>query len=88
MATRLNLQPHGKEDISLASFGSKSTAHRALTVGAIDIYTLSGDKIPVSVLVVPRIGPSIQNSVRTSLSHLPHIMGIKLAMDQLQWPSN
>ena len=79
MATKLNLKPSGKGNISLASFGSKSTTNKTLHTGVIDVHTLSGDKIPVSVLIVPKIAPPIQNYVRTSLTHLPHIMGIKLA---------
>ena len=79
MATKLNLKPSGKDNISLASFGSKSTTNKTLHTGVIDVHTLSGDKIPVSVLIVPKIAPPIQNYVRTSLNHLPHIMGIKLA---------
>ena len=79
MATKLNLKPCGKDNISLASFGSKSTTNKTLCTGVVDVHTLSGDKIPVSVLIVPKIAPPIQNYVRTSLNHLPHVMGIKLA---------
>ena len=79
MATKLNLKPSGKDNISLASFGSRSATNRILTTGVINVHALSGEKIPVSVLVVPKIAPPIQNYVRTSLDHFPHIMGIKLA---------
>ena len=48
-------------------------------MGIVEIHALSGDKIPISVLVVPRIAPPIQKSMHASLMHLPHIMGIKLA---------
>ena len=48
-------------------------------MGIVEIHTLSGDKIPISELVILRIASPIQNSIHTSLMHLPHIMGIKLA---------
>ena len=79
MATKLNLKPSGKDNISLASFGSKSTTNKTLHTGVIDVHTLSGDKFPVSFLIVPKIAPPIQNYVRTPLNHLPHAIGIKLA---------
>ena len=79
LAAKLNLQPYGKDNINLASFGSKSSAHRHFNMGVIEIHTISGERIPISVLIVPRIAPPLQNSIRTSLTHLPHIMGITLA---------
>ena len=50
MATKLNLKPRGKDNISLTFFGSKSTTNKTLHTGVIDVHMLSGDKIPVSVL--------------------------------------
>ena len=55
MAAKLNLQPNNKESISLASFGSNSAAHRNLPVGVIQVHTITGDKIPISVLIVPKL---------------------------------
>ena len=79
LAAKLNLQPYGKDKINLASFGSKSSAHRHLDMGVIEIHTISGERIPISVLIARRIAPSLQNLIRTSLTRLPHIMGITLA---------
>ena len=79
LAAKLNLQPHGKDNISLASFGSKSSTQRHLNMGVKEIHTLPEEKILMSMLIVPRIAPPIQNSIRTTLKHLPYIMGITLA---------
>lgn len=79
MATKLNLQPSNKENISLASFGSTSPTHTNLPTGIIQIHTLTGDKIPISVLIVPRIAPPLQNTLRTSLQQVPHLKGLQLA---------
>ena len=48
-------------------------------MGVVKIHTMYGERIPISELVVPRIASPIQNSIRMTLLHLPHIMGIKLA---------
>ena len=78
MATKLNLQPNNKESISLASFGSNSAAHRNLPVGVIQVHTITGDKISISVLIVPKIAPPLQNLPRTSLQQVPHLNGLQL----------
>ena len=79
MATKLNLQPHSKESISLASFGSNSAAHRNLPIGVIQVHTATGDKISISVLIVPKIAPPLQNLPRTSLRQVPYLDGLQLA---------
>lgn len=42
---KLNLQPYGKDKISLASFGLQSSTHRNLDMGVVEIHTLSGQRI-------------------------------------------
>jgi len=76
MATKLDLRPYGKYSISLASFRSNSTTHRSLSVALIKIQTITGEKIPISVLIVPTITPLLKNSVCTSLKQ---IKGLHLA---------
>ena len=72
LATKLNLQPYGKDNICLASFGLKSSTHRNLDMGIVEMHTLSGDKTPISVLVVPRIALPIQNSIHVTHAPAPH----------------
>ena len=43
------------------------------------MYTLSGDKIPVSVFIAHKIAPPIQYYVLTSFNNLPYVMGIQMA---------
>ena len=45
----------------------------------VEIQTLSGELIPISVLVVPTIAAPIQNVVPLSVSTMPHLQGLKLA---------
>ena len=79
MAAKLNLQPTNKESISLASFGSTAATHTNLPTGVVQIQTVTGDKIPVSVLIAPKIAPPLQNMLRTSLQQMPHLKGLHLA---------
>ena len=79
MAAKLNLQPTNKENISLASFGSTAATYTNLPTGVVQIQTVTGDKIPVSVLIAPKIAPPLQNMLRTSLQQMPHLKGLHLA---------
>jgi len=79
MATKLNLRPYCKDSISLASFGSNSAMYRSLSVTIIKIQTITGEKIPISVLIVLTIAPPLQNSVCTSLKQIPHVKRLHLA---------
>ena len=40
---------------------------------------MTGDKIPISVLIVPKIAPPLQNMLRTSLQQVPHLKSLQLA---------
>ena len=79
MAIKLNLQPCNKESISLASFGATSATHTNLPTGIIQIQTVTGERIPISVLIAPKIAPPLQNMLRTSLQQIPHLKGLHLA---------
>ena len=79
MATKLNLQPSKKENISLALYGSTLAAYKNLPVGIIQLQTVVGVKIPISVLIVPKIVPPLQNLLYTSLQNIPYLKGLQLA---------
>ena len=84
LATKLNLQAYGKDNICLASFGLKSSTHRNLDTGIVEMHTLSGDKTPISVLVVPRIALPIQNSIHVTHAPAPH-NGNKTGSSSYRW---
>ena len=68
MAIKLNLLPCNKESISLASFGSTSATHTNLPTGIIQIQTVTGERIPISVLIAPKIAPPLQKMLRVYLT--------------------
>ena len=75
----LQLQPDYTEDISLASFGSSAALVRRLDVSIVYLETITGDRLPLSVLVVPTIAAPIQNTSHYAIGNLPHLKGLKLA---------
>ena len=60
-------------NIAVASFGSTSTTNQKLEVVIVEIQTLSGELVPISVLIVPSIAAPIQNLVSNSVFTMSHI---------------
>ena len=79
LACKLNLQPQAKENVSLTSFGAEVPSYRNLDVATISIQTISGEKIPISVLIVPTIALPLQNPIHTSIKEFPYLRGLPLA---------
>ena len=79
LAHKLNSQLQGRENVSLTSFGAEVPSYRSLDIAIVSIQTTSGEKIPISVLVVPTIALPLQNPLRTSIKEFPHLKGLSLA---------
>ena len=79
LANKLHIFPTSQTDIAMASFGTTSMTHQKLGVTTIEIETLAGELISMSVLIVPSIAAPIQNSISTSVYNMPHIQHLKLA---------
>ena len=71
--------PSTTTQVALSSFGNDSPLFQMLGVATIQIQTLNGDLIPISVLIVPKIATPIQNSCRVEMENMPHLKGLKLA---------
>ena len=79
MAARLYLQPTTTQIMALASFGANTASYQELGAVTIEIETITGDRIPISVLVIPSIAAPIQSSINTSVRNMPYLQGLKLA---------
>jgi len=66
-------------NIAVASFGCTSTTNQKLEVVTVEIQTLSGELVLISVLIVPSIAASIQNLVSSSVYTMSHIQNLKLS---------
>lgn len=76
LARSLRVQPHHTEDICLTSL---IALVKRLDVATIYLKTITKDKLPLTVLIVPTIAAPIQNISCYTISHLPHLKGLKLA---------
>ena len=79
LAKALALRPLCKKDITVSTFGAQCQLNREVSVAKISLLTLSGQPIPITVLVVPRIATPLQNTVTLSVTCLPHLQSLTLA---------
>ena len=79
LANHLHLQPTHRETVSVSSFGAQVSSPNSLEVTTLFVRTLSGNHIPISVLIVPKLAAPIRNSVRTCLKDLPYLKNLPLA---------
>jgi len=79
LANALKLQPTHHETLSVSSFGAQVTSARNLEVATLFIHTLSGSRIPIQALTVPKLAALICNLVRTCLKEIPYLKDIPLA---------
>ena len=79
MATKLGLQPTITQGMALASFGSTTASYQEFGATTVEVETITGDRIPISVLVITSIAAPIQSSVSTSVRNKPYLQGLKLA---------
>ncbi|XP_065900135.1 uncharacterized protein [Dysidea avara] len=79
LANTLAVQSYRKEDITVSSFGAQCQLNRQVNVAVINLITMTGQSIPLTVLVVPRIATPLQNTVTFNVAHLPHLHNLPLA---------
>ena len=60
LANALRLTPQRHENISLAPFGADASAIQCLEVANVTIVSHTGERIPLSVLVIPKIAAALQ----------------------------
>ena len=79
LADCLQVLPHGSENLSISTFGTETSHVSKLEVATIYLHTLSGQLIPLTVLIVPTIAAPIQNLNKKALTDFPHLSGLHLA---------
>ena len=79
MAAELCIQPVTTQGMALASFGTATASYQELGMATVEIETLSGELIPVSVLIIPSIAAPIQSSINSSVRSLPYLQRLRLA---------
>ena len=79
LASTLQLPPYRQESVSLASFGADTSAPQQLDVTNVTIVSHTGEMIPLSVLVVPRIAAPLHSIATSKVQELPYLRGLTLA---------
>ena len=79
LASTLALRPHHKEDLTIASFGAQRQFNKQVNVAVVNLVTLNGQTIPLTVLVVPQIATPLQNTVTFDVADLLHLQKLPLA---------
>ena len=78
-AQMLKLTPKSTETIQLAAFGGLNKQVQHVETATVYLQTDGEDKVPIRVLIVPKIAAPIENCVTSAVSQLPHLRGLKLA---------
>ena len=78
LADKLHLIP-SQENVTLAPFGANTMTSQSLSVATIKVVAKSGELIPLSVLIVPRIAAPLQMVSHPQLDRLTYLQGLSLA---------
>ena len=70
---------HYTSTVALSSFGNDTPSFQTLGLATIQIQTLNGNLVPISVLIVLNIAIPIQSSCHVEMEKMPHLKGLKLA---------
>ena len=79
LANELKISPQLTENVKISAFGDETSSTRQLGAAAINVETMTGKQIPISVLLVPTIATPLQNICHTHLTNIKHLQGLKLA---------
>ena len=79
LANNLQLTPSRQESISLAAFGADTSTPQHLDVTDVTIVSQTGEMIPLSVLVVPKIAAPLHCVTTSKLRELSYLRDLTLA---------
>ncbi|VDI39958.1 Hypothetical predicted protein [Mytilus galloprovincialis] len=79
LATKLNVQKEGSENLNIVSFGNKTSGIRNLDKTTVQLKANNGEIIPIKVLIVPTIASPLQSQSRKITQGLHYLHGLSLA---------
>ena len=79
MAAKLGLNPTTTQGMVLAAFGSSTASYQDLDIATVEVETVTGERIAMSVLAIPSIAAPIQSSVNLSVRNTLYLRGLNLA---------
>jgi len=75
LANEWQITPTNATQVALSSFGADSYSFQTMDDVTVQIETLDGELISISVMIVPTISTPIHNSCHLPLDTLPHLKG-------------
>ena len=79
LADCLQVQPHDTVKLSLSTLGNGTSRTDKLDVATVNLHTISGHVIPLTVLIVPTIAAPICTVDQRTITNLPYLNGLRLA---------
>ena len=68
-----------QEAIMLSTFGATKPTLRIVDLAIVHVIALSGETIPIKVLIIPKIAVPLQSNIYKHLHSFPYLYGIRLA---------
>ncbi|XP_069118844.1 uncharacterized protein [Argopecten irradians] len=79
LAKELNIETTGTTNMKIAAFGGSESQIRHLKTARIYIESVSGERIPIEVVILPKIAAPIEMKARINAAKLPYLRGLQLA---------
>lgn len=79
LAKTLRISPHATKVVNISAFGAQLSSTAQLGVTTVNVEALTGEQIPISVLVVPVIAVPLRNAYHLHLMHKSYLQGLRLA---------
>ena len=65
LAQKPRITPHHSEGVNISAFGEKQTSFKHLGISTVNVETLTGEPITLSVLLVSMIAAPLWNTYHT-----------------------
>lgn len=79
LADCLQVQPHDTVELSLSTFATDTSRTGKFDVATINLHSISGHLIPLTVLIMPTIAAPIHTVDRKTITSLSYLNGLRLA---------
>jgi len=79
LAQKLRISPQDSENINISAFGGEPSSLKQLGVTTVNIKTLPGEQISLSVLLVTMIAAPLQNTYHNHFLTMKHLNGLQFA---------
>jgi len=79
LAQKLRISLQSCENVKISAFGGEPSSFKQLGVTAVNIETLSGEQVTLSVLFVAMITAPLQNTYHTHVLSMKHFNGLQFA---------